>query len=154
MKKEDDTAFVLEELNNATTLSGGLNAISCNEESFCDICFRDFFNQYLANHRNIKLANIIKDSGLSRQYAYQILNGTKKANRDRILALCFAAGMNLDEINHALIYAKHNPLYAKNKRDAIIIVAINSKCRGANDYATATDLSLLLDEQGQTALVI
>ena len=154
MKEEKSTDAVLKRLNSVTTLSEGLKTISANDDSFVDMSFSDYFNQYLANHQSLKLSTIIKDSGVSRQYAYDVVNGVKSASRDRIIALCFAAGMNLNETNHALIYAKHNALYARSKRDANIIVAINSKSIGSKTCLTATDLSILLDEQGQEPLDI
>ena len=154
MQKEKDTAFVLNELNNATTLSSGLNMINNDTIEFKNLSFSDFFNNYISEHQELKLANIIKDSGLSRQYAYDIINGKRAGSRDRIIALCFAAGMDLNVTNHALKNAKHHELYAKDKRDAIIILAINSKRNGSHDYVTATDLSILLDEQNQEPLNI
>ncbi len=154
MREEKDTAMVLEELNNATSMRKGLHSIEENNDNFVKISFGEYFNRYQANHSELKLADIIRDSGLDRKYAYAVANDTRKANRDKIIALCFAAGMNLDEMNHALIYAGHNALYARDKRDALIILAINGKCRGDKDYVTATDLSILLDENGQEPLDI
>ena len=154
MREEKDTSKVLEELNNATSLRKGLSSIEENKDNFLNVSFGAYFNRYLANHSERKLADIIRDSGLDRKYAYAVANDTRNANRDKIIALCFAAGMNQDEMNHALIYAGHNALYARNKRDAIIILAINSKCRGDKEYVTATDLSIFIDEQGQEPLDI
>ncbi len=154
MQKEKDTASVLQSLKNVTTLSAGLNAISQNTGNFTEMSFSDYFNRYLADHQDLKLSAIIKDSGVSRQYAYDVINGIKSASRDRIIALCFAAGMDLDETNHALIYAHHNTLYAKNRRDAVMIVAITSKAGGSNACSSVTDLSILLDEQGHDPLNI
>ncbi len=154
MQKEKDTASVLQSLKNVTTLSDGLNAISENYNSFVEMSFSQFFTQYLADHQDLKLANIIKDSGVTRQYAHDVIKGVKSASRDRIIALCFAAGMDLDETNHALIFAKHTALYARNPRDAVVIVAIRSKMSGSKACLTATDLSILLDEQEHEPLDI
>ena len=153
MQEEKDTACVLEEIKNAA-LSGGLNVIKANENNFKDISFSKFFNDYLASHQNLKLSSIINDSGITRQHAHAIINGDKNGNRDKIIALCFAAGMNLDETNHALIYAKHSALYSKDRRDSYIIYAITKKETGSREYVTATDLSILLDEEGQSPLDI
>lgn len=154
MDKKKNTEFVLNELNNAHSISKGLKTIENNQELFHDKSFSSYFNDYLANHQELKTAQIIKDSCLSRKYAYEIINGTKKASRDRIIALCFAAHMNLDEVNHALIYAGHNQLYAKNMRDAVIILVINQSYRGNSEYKTITELNILLDEQNQIPLDI
>ena len=48
-------------------------------------------------------------------------------NRDLIIKFCIAGRFGLNEINTALkLYGMH-PLYAKDKRDACIIVAVNNK---------------------------
>jgi len=154
MREEKNTAMVLEELNNATTLRKGLSTIEDNKNNFVKISFGEYFNRYLASHSELRLADIIRDSGLSRQYAYSVADGTKNASRDRIIALCFAAGMNRNEMDHALIHAGHSVLYPKDNRDAYIIVAIASKCRGDREIVTATDLSIFLAEKGQEPLNI
>ena len=48
-------------------------------------------------------------------------------NRDLIIRFCVAAHFQLNEINTALKLYDMKPLYAKNKRDACIIVAINNR---------------------------
>ena len=153
MQEEKDTACVLEEIKKAAT-SGGLKGIKANENNFKELSFSKFFNDYLASHQDLKLSSIINNSGITRQHAHAIINGDKNGNRDKIIALCFAAGMNLGETNHALIYAKHSALYSKDRRDSYIIYAITKKETGSREYITATDLSLLLDEEGQAPLDI
>ena len=154
MQKEKDTACVLEEIKNATVMPGGLKHLSSNEDDFKDMSFSAFFNSYLASHQNLKLSAIIKDSGIVRQHAHAIINGIKNGSRDKIIALCFAAGMNLVETNHALTYAKLSALYPKDRRDSYIIYAITKKETGSREYITSTDLSLLLDEECQSPLDI
>ena len=44
-------------------------------------------------------------------------------NRDLILRFCIVAHFQLNEINTALKLYEMKPLYAKDKRDACIIVA-------------------------------
>ena len=46
-------------------------------------------------------------------------------NRDLILRFCIVAHFQLNEINTALKLYEMKPLYAKDKRDACIIVAVN-----------------------------
>lgn len=89
--------------------------------------FYNFFNEYISTN-NLDIANIIKNSGLSKDYAYQIINGRKKnPSRDKIICLCIGAKMNLDMINRALKIAKYSPLYAKDVRDIEIIYSVNKK---------------------------
>lgn len=48
-------------------------------------------------------------------------------NRDLILRFCIVAHFQLNEINTALKLYEMKPLYAKDKRDACIIVAVNHR---------------------------
>ena len=48
-------------------------------------------------------------------------------NRDKILRLCIAAHFNLEEINKALKLYGMKPLYSKDRRDFIIISAVQSR---------------------------
>jgi len=90
------------------------------------VSISDYFN-HIIQERNIKKATIINHSSLDRTYAYQILNGSKQASRNKLLALCFALPLSLKETQYALTINGNNILYAKNKRDALIIYAINTK---------------------------
>ena len=154
MEKNKDTAFVLNKLNNSSSLSQGLKVISDNEEVFVKKTFSAYFNDYLAAHREMKPSEIIELSGLNRTYAYDVLTGKRNASRDRIIALCFASKMNLEETNHALIYAGHNALYARDRRDACIILAINRLQQGSVDFKNVADLNWFLDDQDQDPLDI
>ena len=48
-------------------------------------------------------------------------------NRDLIIRFCLAGHFLLDEVNRALKLYGMSPLYAKDKRDACLIVAINNR---------------------------
>ena len=142
--KEPLTKDVLDEINKSKTIKEGLNYIENNIETIPDKSFPDFFNEYLANHPEMKPADIIEKSCLSRTYAYEIINGKKKGGRDKIIALCFAAGMDYEEVNHALKYSGNNELYAKNNRDAVIIFAFNMMISNNPDCKTIMQLNDLL----------
>ena len=81
---------------------------------------QDFFSVYIAKH-DLKISQIIKNSGISQSYAHEILNGTKPhPSRDYLLALCLGAHMDLKTTQHALRTAQLGELYAKVPRDAAI----------------------------------
>ena len=62
---------------------------------------QDFFSVYIAKH-DLKISQIIKNSGISQSYAHEILNGTKPhPSRDYLLALCLGAHMDLKTTQHA-----------------------------------------------------
>lgn len=90
------------------------------------LLFCDFFTELLAQMKIAK-SEAVKNSQLSRTYAYQILDGRKNPSRDKALALCLGAGLDLKQTQRALTAAGVSPLYPKVKRDAILIYAVNQK---------------------------
>lgn len=72
--------------------------------------------------------DIYSFAGVSESYGEKILNMEKHTkNRDLIIRFCVAGRFQLNEINTALKLYGMKPLYAKDKRDACIIVAINNR---------------------------
>lgn len=151
---EPSTAFVLEQIQNSNNAKSGMKYIKENVEIKKDINLSEYLNQYLFNHQNLKQSDIIRDSGLARTYAYEIFNGKKNASRDKVIAICFAANMSLDETNHALTYSGNGQLYAKNNRDACIILAITLKSKGNKDLVTVMNLNDFLDNNNYAPLDI
>ena len=141
---EPSTNDVLKTLENVKTASEGLNYINENVKSTPDMTFKAFFDKFLADHPEKSISKIATDARLSRTYGYEIINGSKKGSRDKIIALCFSAGMNLNEANHALTYSGNSQLYAKNSRDAVIILAFNQR----KTYNSVMKLNDLLVENG------
>ena len=81
-------------------------------------------------------------SNISRNYVYNIINGDRNPGREKIIALCIGAGMNCSEINRALKIAGEGILYAKDPRDARIMIAVNQ------GSATVTGINLMLEGEG------
>ncbi len=85
------------------------------------------------------MKNIFKRNGLFQQdvflraniperYGYKIISGEKHTiQRDVILSLCIGGKLTLQETDKALTLYNMAPLYARNRRDAILIVAINKQ---------------------------
>lgn len=85
----------------------------------------DYLN-YMLEAKKLEKSEVIFAANLDRIYGYQIFSGQKKnPSRDRLLALCIAMGMNLEEITRALSISNCGKLYSKNTRDAVLIYAIN-----------------------------
>ena len=60
------------------------------------------------------------------RFGYKILSEEKHTKqRDYIIRLCYAAGMNLDETQRALTIYGMAPLYARIPRDAVLMIAFN-----------------------------
>lgn len=76
----------------------------------------------------MKLRDIYSFAGVSESYGEKILNMEKHTkDRDLILRFCVVARFSVEETNRALKLYGMKPLYAKEKRDACIIVAINNR---------------------------
>ena len=99
---------------------------------------QDFFSVYIAKH-DLKISQIIKNSGISQSYAHEILNGTKPhPSRDYLLALCLGAHMDLKTTQHALRIAQLGEV----PRDAAIMMHIN------NEKWNLIDINIFLEEHG------
>lgn len=94
------------------------------EDKYKDLDFINYLEELLKN-KKLSKSTIIKNSDMDRTYGYQILNGTKKPSRDKILQLCIGGGFSLEETNKALKLGNCGELYSKNLRDAVIIFGIN-----------------------------
>lgn len=120
-KKTTELLNVLNSINNKDSLNDYLHK---NLTTYANINLPSYFER-LFKEKGIKKSDVISSSNLSRTYAYQILNGTKKPSRDKIIQLCIGARLNLEETERALTLGNSGKLYAKNSRDSIIIFAIN-----------------------------
>ena len=78
----------------------------------------------ILSEKNLSKADVIKRSGLNREYAYHIFSGTRNPSRQKILALSLAMNLNLDETQRLLRHAQQNLLYPRNEWDAILISAV------------------------------
>ncbi|MCR4557028.1 MAG: helix-turn-helix transcriptional regulator, partial [Saccharofermentans sp.] len=89
--------------------------------------------------KGMSTADMQKKSGIDRTYIYQIMDGSKNPGRDKIIAMAVACKMTLPECQRALEIAQEGILYAKNRRDSLIIYAIGKKMNIA-------EINGLLDE--------
>ena len=103
--------------------------------------FREFYVKFISE-KNIDIPEILKRSCVSRNYIYNILNGDREPSRDKILALCIAAGMDFAKTNRALELAGKRRIYPKDERDARIAIMINQGVQNV------TDVNIMLDSYG------
>ena len=71
-----------------------------------------------------KKADLMRASGIERSYFYQIIDGRKQPGRDKVIAMGLAAALDLKEILRCLELAHQPLLYSRDKRDSILIYAI------------------------------
>lgn len=81
----------------------------------------------LLEKKDMKKSLIIKKAEISEVYGYQIFSGVKRPLRDKLLSICIAMELNLEETQEVLKHGSFALLYPKNKRDSIIIFGIDNK---------------------------
>lgn len=122
--------------------SGSLDAYLKNnsgelvENPICD------YLTAIIDERNLSKAEVIKKSNVQTNYAYQIFSGLKIPSRDKLIALCFGLSLTLDETQTLLKYAGYAPLYPRNKRDSVIISALEKSETVVRCNITLDELNL------------
>jgi len=81
--------------------------------------------QDLCREKGIVQEHVILRSDIERTYGHQIFRGLHAPSRDKTIQLAIGFGLNVEETQVLLRHAKHNPLYPKLKRDAVIIFCLN-----------------------------
>ncbi len=133
---------VLRNVDSARALGDYIDAIDKNPPA---AGFAQFFNA-LENVKNADNARLIADTNIERTYFYQILNGTRKPGRDKLLLLCLAAKLGPDDTRRCLEANGSAQLYSRDRRDAIVIFALQHGL-------SASQTNELLDEFGEEILV-
>ena len=87
-----------------------------------------YYMKDVLDEKNIKLKDVYSFAGVTESYGSKIVTMEKHTkDRDLIIRLCLAGHFNWDETNRALkLYGLSEP-YAKDPKDACIIVAINNR---------------------------
>lgn len=80
----------------------------------------------IISKKNLKRQDIFQRADLPQKYGYKLLSGESHTkDRDKLLRIFIAIGMNLKEVQRALALYGMPVLYPKKPRDAVLIVAIN-----------------------------
>ena len=115
-----DTNNLRQELMEAANLD---QFLSENQEIFNSGNVCDLLNQLFLK-RKLSKAALAKQSGMSEVYLHQVFAGRRNPSRSRIISLCFGLSATLEETQELLTQCSHAQLYAKNKRDAIIMYGL------------------------------
>lgn len=76
--------------------------------------------------KKLKRVTVFQRADIPERLGYKLLSGERRTDeRDWILRLCIASGMNLKQLQRALKLYGFSELYAKLRRDAVITVAVN-----------------------------
>lgn len=87
-----------------------------------------YYMKEILDQKHIKLKDMYIKASVSESFGGQVLRMEKHtADRDLIIRFCLAGRFNWQETNRALKLYGMSELYAKNPRDACLIVAINNR---------------------------
>lgn len=91
--------------------------------------------------KGITQQNVFLKADIPERYGYKLLSGEKHTRqRDVILRICYAAELTLDETQRALRKYQMPELYAKNPRDAFMMIVFNQR------PGSILDVNLLLKQ--------
>ena len=97
--------------------------IKQNEQSLRAQTVPDYLNEMLIKY-DAEKSDVVRQSGLSGTYAYQIFDGRKSAGREKLIQLAFGFPLKLEETQRLLRLGGHNELYVKKKREAYVMYAL------------------------------
>ncbi len=115
-----------------------------NQEYMLNQSLREHLNALLVQ-KGLLVADVARGSQLDRKYVYQIFDGKKHPSRDKLIAIAFGLGLNEEETQRMLKVSGNKELYVRNRRDAVILFALQRK-------KTLMETNYLLDDHGMTAL--
>ncbi len=116
-----DTDELMNDLNEAKDIKSFLAE---NGDELRNIDLKTYLAELLKK-KNLTRADVVKNSGMDKSYAYHIIDGTRKnPGRDKVLALAFGFKADLKEAQRMLYYAGKNLLYPRSARDSMIMMAL------------------------------
>lgn len=95
--------------------------------------------------RGLTVHDVIVGCNLGRSYAYQLFNGNRAPTRGFLLNLAFMLKLPEAEAQRLLKIGGRQPLYARNRRDAVILY-------GLSHGMTAEETENLLGSLGEEGL--
>lgn len=135
------TDELIHEIRSATDIEDYLTK---NKENMLTTDLTRHLNMLLSE-KGMKKADIIRRSLLGRAYVYKIFSGEKIPSRDKLLALAFGLGLSDEEAQKMLKLSGNRELYARDKRDALILFALlrNKSVLEVNELLYEHELAIL-----------
>ena len=138
----------LEKVLGKTHLSDYDSFVEDNRDSM--LSASNSFSTYvkgLMSQKGISQQTVFLNADVPERYGYKLLSGEKHTKqRDVILRLCYAAEFTLSETQRALKKYGMSELYAKDERDALIMIVFNER------PGSIIDVNGLLKEHGHLPL--
>ena len=98
--------------------------LAANQENMLTLTLSEYLTQQLYQ-KNLRVADVILDSGLTKSYVHQIFNGEKKPSRDKLIAIAFGLHLDAEETQRMLKLGGCSELYTRKEREALILFAIH-----------------------------
>ena len=121
-RKKLRTSTMLRRLFKTKSLSAFIRQ---NESGMVTEDFGEYVKTF-CREKNITVEGLIKNTGIERTYGHQLVNGTRKPSRDKVLQFALAMELEPEKAQHLLRIADKSELYPRIKRDAVIIYALNN----------------------------
>ena len=103
----------------------------CNDNKTSMMPDRDAFSIYVKDilaQKKLTQQMVFLRADIPERYGYKLLSGEKHTRqRDIILRICYAAELSLEETQRALRKYEMPELYAKNPRDALLMIVFNER---------------------------
>lgn len=138
MKKK--TEDLIQEITESTDIAQYLTE---NEKEFLDIPLHLYLKQLLSETEYS--VSQITELSCKGEYIYQVFRGIKNPSRDVILSIALAMQLTCPKTNQLLRVARMSSLDARNRRDSVILFALNRKL-------SVPDTNDILYELGETCL--
>ena len=97
--------------------------LKANQQNMLDMTLRDYLNAQLY-YKDLRVSDVVRDSGLTKSYVHQIFNGEKHPSRNKLIAIAFGLHLDADETQRMLKLGGCSELYARTERDALILFCI------------------------------
>lgn len=94
-----------------------------NQDNMLDLTLSEYL-ALLLYQKDLRVADVIRDSGLTKSYVHQIFNGEKKPSRDKLIAIAFGLHLNSEDTQRMLKLGGCSELYTRVARDAAILFSI------------------------------
>ena len=120
MQTEKNTKYLESELKQAKNLQEFFKG---NGKELQAKSVPEYLNDMLIKY-DVEKSDVVRRSGLSGTYAYQIFDGKKSAGREKLIQLAFGFPLNLEETQRLLRFGGHSELYVKKKREAFLMYAL------------------------------
>ena len=121
----------LEEVLMKTHMSEADSFLAENRDSLYEENAFTVFMRDKLREKKIRQQDVFLYADVPERYGYKILSGEKHTRqRDVILRICYAAEFGLEETQKALRLYEMPELYAKIPRDAVLMIAFNTRPGG------------------------